>query len=101
MHSANRAKQRLRTSAAVATEATESKKTENKNKKINSMNTNFQNRFLTDPLNSRRSKSLERKSVSSRNKDIVKQRELQSPKPIRTSGKTLNFSIPHLLKVLC
>ena len=86
MHSANRAKQRLRTSAAAAAELTptENKKTENKNKS---------KQFLTPNLNSsassRRCKSLERKNVSSRNKNYVK-REFESPKPIRTTGKTLN-----------
>ena len=86
MHSANRAKQRLRTSAAAA-ELTENKKTEIKNKKFltptNSLNS-------PSPV-SRRCKSLERKNVSSRNKNNVKQREVQSPKPIRMTGKTLFY----------
>ena len=86
MHSANRAKQRLRTSAAAA-ELTENKKTEIKSKKFltptNSLNS-------SSPV-SRRCKSLERKNVSSRNKNNVKQREIQSPIPIRMTGKTLFY----------
>jgi len=90
MHSANRAKQRLRSSAAAAAEAAEIKKTELKTTRNRfpcttyNSTLNNSNSAAQASTTSRRSKSLERRSVSSRKHHV--KRELQSPKPPRTSA---------------
>ena len=90
MHSANRAKQRLRYSAAAAGSAVVDAKT-NLNKKTD-LNRNRSSKLnanvnYNSPYGARRSKSLERKAVSNR-RNIVK--ETQSPKPIKSLGKTVH-----------
>jgi len=94
MHSANRAKQRLRTSSAAAatTPADESSKkielNQNKNSRFNSnVNKTNANSFASRISDSRRSKSCERKSVSGSRRTAARREILQSPKPIRSAGQ--------------
>jgi len=97
MHSANRAKQRLRTSsaAAAAPPADESSKkielNKTKNSKFNSNivnnNNSNVNSFAARISDSRRSKSCERKSVSGSRRSAARREILQSPKPIRSAGQ--------------
>ena len=95
MHSANRAKQRLRTSSAAAAtpSADESSKkielNQNKNSRFNSnVNKTNANSFASRISDSRRSKSCERKSVSGSRRTAARREIVQSPKPIRSAGKT-------------
>ena len=96
MHSANRAKQRLRTLSAAALPADESSKkielNQNKNSRFNSnVNKTNANSFASRISDSRRSKSCERKSVSGNRRTAARRDILQSPKPIRSAGKTYFF----------